>query len=85
MASAEPHADSDHAPEHMEITEQRSTYQAFDGLVRWGSLAIAALLLFLTVVFCTRAGFFGALIPTAILVAAGVFALRKQPTSLDKH
>ena len=81
--AAQPHASDDHAS--MEITEQRSTYQVFDGLVRWGSLGVAALLLFLTLLFCTRVGFFGALVPTAIMLGAGLFALRKQPTSLDKH
>ena len=84
---AEPHAAPDHAhaSPSMEIVEQRSTYHAFDGLVRWGSLAVAALILFLTLMFCTGAGFFGAAVPAAILVAVGVFALRKAPTSIDAH
>ncbi len=80
--AAQPHASDDTAS--MEITEQRSTYRVFDGLVRWGSLGVAALLLFLTLLFCTRVGFFGALVPTGVMVIAGVVALRKPPTSLDK-
>lgn len=67
----------------MEIEEQDSTYRAFDGLVRFGGLGIGALVLFLTVLFCTKAGFFGALVPTAILLAAGGFALRKPKPSID--
>ena len=67
----------------MAIPEQSSTYRAFDGLVRWGSLGVAALILFLTLNFCTRAGFFGALIPSVILVGAGVAFLRSKPPSID--
>lgn len=81
-------AQTDAAPDSqapMEICEQRSTYRVFDGLVRWGSLAVAGLVLFLTILFCTRAGFFGAAAPTFILVVAGVVALRKQPASIDVH
>ena len=82
--AAEPHA-PDFTPGEMEIAEQTSTYHVFDALVRWGSLTTAALLLFLTIMFCTRAGFIGAAVPTAILVAIGVAVLRKAPTSLETH
>lgn len=67
----------------MEIEEQDATYRAFDGLVRWGSLAIASLMLFLVMMFCTKAGFIGSAIPVVILAAAGVWFLRKQPPSID--
>lgn len=87
--AAEIHDASDHAPQYdrgeMEIVEQTSTYGVFDNLVRWGSLGVAALILFLTIQFCTRAGLIGALVPTLILVAVGGFALRKAPTSVDTH
>lgn len=81
--AAEPHAASAHTPGEMEIVEQTSTYHVFDNLVRWGSLAVAALVLFLSIMFCTRAGFLGAAVPTVILLIAGVVALRKAPTSLE--
>ena len=77
--SAEPTAPHS---ESMDITEQTSTYHVFDGLVRWGGLAVASLVLFLTLLCCTAVGFIGALVPVAILVAAGVWFLR-APTSLE--
>ena len=84
---AEPHATpaapADAARGDMEIGEHRSTYRAFDGLVRFGSLAIAGLVLFLTLQFCTAAGFIGAAVPTVILWVAGAVFLRKQPASID--
>ena len=67
----------------MGIEEQDATYRAFDGLVRFGSLAIATLLLFIVLLFCTKAGFFGAAVPSVILAAVGLFALRKAPPSID--
>ena len=83
----EPHAASpdDDAYERgdMEIREHRSTYRAFDGLVRFGGLGVAGLLLFLTLMFCTTVGFIGAAVPTAILLVAGGVFLRKQPASVD--
>jgi hypothetical protein len=38
----------------MDIREQRSTYDFFMGLTKWGSLAVAALLLFLTLAWAAR-------------------------------
>lgn len=67
----------------MEINEHRSTFRAFDGLVRFGSLGVAGLLLFLTLNFCTRVGFIGAAVPTGILLIAGVIFLRSKPASVD--
>ena len=83
---AEPHAahpQADHTRGDMEIGEHRSTYRAFDGLVRFGSLAVAGLLLFLTLMFCTRVGFIGAVVPVAIMLAAGAVFLRNKPASVD--
>lgn len=67
----------------MPIDEQGATYRAFDGLVRFGSLGIAALLLMLVLLFCTPMGVFPALVVTALLVAAGLWFLRKAPPSVD--
>lgn len=67
----------------MDIAEQRSTYDVFMGLTKWSSLAIAALILFLTITFATAAGWFTALIATVVLVALGVFFLRDKRT--DAH
>ena len=84
---AEPHAahahDAAHDVDAMEINEQRSTYRAFDGLLRFGSLGVASLLLFLTLMFCTRVGFIGAVVPVLIVLVAGIFVLRSKPASID--
>ena len=83
---ADSHADpdtTDYARGDMEIGEHRSTYRAFDGLVRYGSLGVAGLILFLSILFCTRAGFLGAAAPTAILLIAGAVFLRNKPASVD--
>lgn len=60
----------------MDIHEQAKTYEFVMGLTKWGSLAIAASLLFLTLWFCTGAGFLGALATVVVVVAVGVFVLR---------
>jgi hypothetical protein len=64
-----------------DIREQVATFEAFGKMVKWGSLAIAALLLALVLWFCIGAGFFGGVIPAALLVAVGIFFLREKPDS----
>jgi H+/Cl- antiporter ClcA len=64
-----------------DIREQVATFEAFGKLVKWGSLAIAALLLALVLWFCVGAGFFGGLIPPVVLIAVGIFFLRENPDS----
>ncbi len=68
---------------HMPIAEQVATYEkVFDKfLVRMGSLFVACLVLFLTITFCTAAGWFPAAVVTVILAVAGGWFLRRQPTS----
>lgn len=65
-------------PETMEVAEQVSTYRAFNGLVKWGSLAIAALLFFLTLEFCTRTGFLPSAFLAVLVLVLGFVALRKR-------
>ena len=74
---------SDHHRGEMDIAEQVNTFEnVFDkGLLRMGSLAVACLVLFLTLTFCTPAGFIPAAIITVVLAIAGAIFLRKQPTS----
>jgi hypothetical protein len=67
---------SDYHHGHMDITEQQSTYALFGALTKWGSLATAVAILFPTLLFCTEAGFGGALAASVILIAAGVLLLR---------
>lgn len=60
----------------MDIHEQAKTYAFVMSLTKWGSLATAALVLFLTLWFCTNFGFMGALFSTVALVVIGFFFLR---------
>jgi NhaP-type Na+/H+ and K+/H+ antiporter len=65
----------------MDISEQAATFAAFNGMTKWGSLSVATLLLFITLLFCTPAGFIGAAVPAVVLLAAGIFFLRDKPAS----
>jgi hypothetical protein len=69
---------SDYHRGEMDIQEQASTYDAFMGLTKWGSLAIAVSLLMATLWFCTPAGFVGGLVPGLVLAVAGFFLLRDK-------
>jgi len=64
----------------MDIHEQVATYNVMMGLTKWGSLAVAALVLFLTLWFCTNSGFLGAAITSAVAVVIGFFLLRSKKT-----
>lgn len=63
----------------MDIHEQAATYAAFGKMTKWGSLTAAVLLLFLTLVFCTPAGFIGSAIAAVVLLALGIVLLREKP------
>ena len=65
----------------MDIHEQSATFEAFGKMTKWGSLAIASLLLTITLWFCTSAGFIGGVIPGIVLAALGVVFLREKPAS----
>lgn len=67
----------------MPIGEHRATYRAFDYMVRFGSLGVACLVLFLVMWFCAGAGFFPAFVVSAILGAVGGWFLRIEPPSID--
>jgi hypothetical protein len=79
MASPAP----DYTPGTMEITEQRKTFSAFTGLVKWGSLLTAAILLHLCIWFATEAGFLAATGVAIVVLALGVFLLRSKPGDVD--
>lgn len=74
---ADPHNASDHYVRgSQEIREQESTFDAFVGLTKWGSLAIAAALLFLTIWFQPGGAFVPALISAVVVLVAGFFILK---------
>lgn len=62
----------------MDISEQASTYHAVMGLTKWGSLAVATAVLFLTLWFCTAAGFVGALATGVVVAGLGILLLREK-------
>lgn len=69
----------------MEIAEQVSTYRAFNGLVKWGSLAVATGVLFLVLLFCVHAGFFPAAFICLVLLVVGFVGLRKKVAADPVH
>ena len=74
---ADPHAHDDYVRGSMEINEQQSTYDLFMVLAKYGSLAIAASLAFLTIWFMPNGSFIGGAIVFAVMMAVGIFFLRK--------
>ncbi|GAA0626944.1 aa3-type cytochrome c oxidase subunit IV [Brevundimonas kwangchunensis] len=74
---ADNHAHDDYVRGSMEISEQKSTFDLFMGMSKYGSLAIAASLAFLTIWFMPKGSFFGGLIVFVVMMAAGIFFLRK--------
>lgn len=69
----------------MDIHEQAATYAFVMKLTKWGSLAVAALVLFLTLWFCVGTGFFGAFVTAAVVIALGVLVLREKPEAAGAH
>ncbi len=62
----------------MDIHAQQLTFHHVMVASKWASLAIAVGVLFLTLWFCTAAGFLTAFISAVVLLAVGVFALRER-------
>ena len=65
----------------MDIHEQSATFEAFGKMTKWGSLAVAVLLLPITLWFCTSAGFICGVIPGFVLAMLGFFFLCEKPAS----
>lgn len=63
----------------MDIAEQVATFNLFNGLTKWGSLALVSLLAMLVLWFCTPAGFLGGFVTAAVLVVLGTLLLREKP------
>ena len=70
---------SDYQRGAMDISEQAATFQRVMGMTKWGSLAIAAGVLFLVLWFCTAAGFMGGVIGAGVLSVLGAVFLRESP------
>jgi hypothetical protein len=61
-----------------DIHEQQATFHDAMIATKWAILALAALITFLTIWFCTAGGFFNALVVAVIILAVGIFALRER-------
>lgn len=73
------HADHDaqaYVHGQMSIEEQTATWALVQGMFKWGSLAIAALLLFLTLWFQPGGSFIAGAIAAVVLMVAGWFFLK---------
>ncbi|WGM31945.1 aa3-type cytochrome c oxidase subunit IV [Brevundimonas sp. NIBR11] len=81
---ADHHAPTEHADHdadayvhgEMTIEEQSATYSLFMNMAKWGSLAIASLLLFLVLWFQPGGSFIAGLIAAVVLAVAGGFFLK---------
>ena len=81
-------ADPHHAESHdayvrgsQEISEQASTFHAFIGRSKWGSLGIAAVLMFLTLAFQPGGSLVGGAITAVVILVAGWFLLKSPKAS----
>ena len=63
----------------MDIHEQQATWRLVMGLSKWGSLTIAALLVFLVLWFAADVGFLSAFFTAAVVVVLGIVFLRSAP------
>ena len=74
---ADPHHASDsYVRGSQEISEQESTFDAFMGMTKWGSLAIAVLLVVLTLWFQPGGSLMTAFIAAVVMSVAGFFFLK---------
>lgn len=65
----------------MDISEQVATFHLFNGMTKWGSLALAALLSLLVLWFCTPAGFLPGFVTAIVVLVIGIAVLREKPGS----
>ncbi len=63
----------------MNIQEQTATYDVVMGLTKWGSLATAVCILFMTLLFCTATGFIGSATASVIMAVIGFAMLMGKP------
>ena len=62
-----------------DITEQLSTFSLFGKMMKWGSLAVAVLVVMLVLWFCVQAGFIAGAAAGIVLAAVGIYFLRSKP------
>jgi hypothetical protein len=72
---------SDYHRGDQDIHAQQETFHAVMVASKWSIVALAAGIAFLTLWFCTGAGFFNALITGIIITVVGIVALRERPSA----
>ncbi len=71
----------DYTQGDMDIAEQVATFNMVGKMIKWGSLAVAVLLLMLVLWFCVQAGFVAGFGAGVVLAAIGIFLLRAKPAA----
>jgi hypothetical protein len=72
---------TDYTHGHMDIREQQASFEGFMFMTKWGSLAVAVIVLFATLKFCTETGWLGSAISSIVLLVLGIFFLREKPAN----
>ncbi len=76
---------SDYTHGEMDIRQHQGSFDVFIKMTKWGSLAVAVVVLFATIQFCTELGFLAAAIPALVVLALGIFFLREKPAGAGAH
>jgi hypothetical protein len=69
---------ADHQHGDMDIAAHEASFHAFILMAKWGSLAVASAVLFLTLWFCTGTGFLGAFLTGFVVAVLGILLLRDK-------
>ena len=69
---------SDFTTGEMDIHQQASTFHHFIKFTKWGSLAIAVIVLTTTIWFCTTGGFMGGAAAGLVVLVAGILLLKEK-------
>jgi hypothetical protein len=69
---------SDYTHGEMPADEHERTFHGFIKLTKWGSLYLAALLILLTMWFCTAAGFVAGVFSAIVVVVLGTLVLSEK-------
>ena len=71
----------DHTQGDMDITEQLATFSLVGKMIKWGSLAVAVLVVMLVLWFCVQAGFLAGAGAGVVLAIVGTVFLRSKPAA----
>jgi thiamine transporter ThiT len=62
-----------------DVSANKAAYHGFTIAYKWGSLHLAAIILWLVLWFCTPAGFWSGLIAGVVLFVVGAVVLTRKP------